>query len=275
MNEKNDSFDLLRIAGLKGRSGGPDKKYASFNRRMLAVTVDSVLLMLLIAPIVEVLFTLSYGPPPITLEELRRQMQMQPSQEEAAAYFWEVLRTTGFLERYVAKSLIQLLVLLGLTGWCWSKWSATPGKMLLRIKVVNADTEQPITTRQIFLRLLGYIVSGPSLVGIFWIGIDKRRQGWHDKIANTVVVVVPWNSAKERKINKKPLYKRILYGSILVCIWVFVFLPKKYFGLHLGAIEAGIFTLIWLWLFSKAVDLDIGFGSYQKPPEDENKDSPN
>lgn len=61
-------------------------------------------------------------------------------------------------------------------------------------------------------------------------------------------------------MKKKPLYKRILYGSILVVLWVVVFLPKKYFGFHLGAIDVWIFVPVWMWLFSKATDLDFGFG---------------
>jgi uncharacterized RDD family membrane protein YckC len=28
----------------------------------------------------------------------------------------------------------------------------------------------------------------PLFLGFFWIAIDMRKQGWHDKLANTVVV---------------------------------------------------------------------------------------
>jgi len=34
-----------------------------------------------------------------------------------------------------------------------------------------------------------YFLSGlPLLLGIFWIAFDGRKQGWHDKLAGTVVV---------------------------------------------------------------------------------------
>ena len=45
------------------------------------------------------------------------------------------------------------------------------------------------STAQLLLRYLGYYVSMiPCFIGIFWIGFDRRKQGWHDKIARTVVV---------------------------------------------------------------------------------------
>jgi len=28
----------------------------------------------------------------------------------------------------------------------------------------------------------------PFFLGILWVGIDARKQGWHDKLAGTVVV---------------------------------------------------------------------------------------
>ncbi|MEO8407836.1 MAG: RDD family protein, partial [Oxalobacteraceae bacterium] len=35
----------------------------------------------------------------------------------------------------------------------------------------------------------GYFVSAlPFCLGLIWVGLDKRKQGWHDKLAGTVVV---------------------------------------------------------------------------------------
>ncbi|NNC54671.1 MAG: RDD family protein, partial [Pseudomonadales bacterium] len=28
----------------------------------------------------------------------------------------------------------------------------------------------------------------PLLLGLIWVGIDKRKQGWHDKLAGTLVI---------------------------------------------------------------------------------------
>ena len=46
-----------------------------------------------------------------------------------------------------------------------------------------------ITFGVAFLRLIGYLVSGAMFyLGFLWIAVDPRKQGWHDKIAGTVVI---------------------------------------------------------------------------------------
>ena len=45
------------------------------------------------------------------------------------------------------------------------------------------------TLTQLVIRYLGYFVSTiPLGLGLLWVGFDRRKQGWHDKMANTVVV---------------------------------------------------------------------------------------
>lgn len=73
--------------------------------------------------------------------------------------------------------------------WTWR--GQTPGKMVLGIKVIRTDSS-PITLGYAFLRYLGYIVSAMTLyIGFIWIAFDSRKQGLHDKIADTYVVKLP------------------------------------------------------------------------------------
>ena len=73
--------------------------------------------------------------------------------------------------------------------WLWSKLQATPGKMLVSAKIVDADTGAPPTLGQLLIRYLGYFLSAiPLGLGFLWVGFDRRKQGWHDKLANTIVV---------------------------------------------------------------------------------------
>ena len=77
-----------------------------------------------------------------------------------------------------------------LTLWFWVKYAATPGKMLLDCEIVDAYNGNPITSRQALLRYIGYIISAlPLGLGFLWIILDKRKQGWHDKLAGTVVII--------------------------------------------------------------------------------------
>jgi len=65
----------------------------------------------------------------------------------------------------------------------------TPGKMLLGLQVVSLDGSR-ISFGIAFLRSIGYLVSSIVFcLGYIWIGFDRKKQGWHDKIANTVVII--------------------------------------------------------------------------------------
>lgn len=71
----------------------------------------------------------------------------------------------------------------------WIYRSATPGKMAIRAKIVDARTGQPPSKGQLVGRYFAYYLSMfPFFLGFLWIAWDSRKQGWHDKLAGTVVV---------------------------------------------------------------------------------------
>ena len=75
------------------------------------------------------------------------------------------------------------------TIWFWLRFLATPGKMALKLKIVDARTGNRLSLGQSLGRYFAYILSMiPLGLGFIWIGIDKKKQGWHDKLANTVVI---------------------------------------------------------------------------------------
>lgn len=64
----------------------------------------------------------------------------------------------------------------------------TPGKKILRIKVVSTDGS-PISTGQAIGRWFSYIISGAIIyIGYLWVLIDQKNQAWHDKITGTYVI---------------------------------------------------------------------------------------
>ncbi len=71
----------------------------------------------------------------------------------------------------------------------WLKIASTPGKLLIRSEIIDADTGDMPTGKQWLLRYLGYYVATmPFAVGLLWVLWDEKHQGWHDKMANTLVV---------------------------------------------------------------------------------------
>ncbi len=133
-------------------------EYAGFWVRFGAVLIDLVV----IAIVFWVPLTLIYG------EEYW-------SGEQFYYGFWDLM--FNYILPFVA------------TVWFWLRFLGTPGKMALRLKVVDANTGEKLSLGQAIGRYFAYIVAAlPLLLGYIWIGIDKRKQGLHDKLAGTVVI---------------------------------------------------------------------------------------
>lgn len=133
-------------------------EYAGFWIRTGAALIDSLLLLMVMAPVL----TLIYG-----------------------KAFWLGANAPSGL---VAFSLNYVLPAIAVVAF-WIYKSATPGKMALNIRIVDAETGGKPSTGQLIGRYLAYYVSAiPLFLGIIWVGVDARKQGWHDKLAKTLVI---------------------------------------------------------------------------------------
>jgi uncharacterized RDD family membrane protein YckC len=75
------------------------------------------------------------------------------------------------------------------TGVLWAVWGTSPGKRALHLRIVDADTGEPMTVKQAALRTLGYLLSFATCgAGFLWVLFNPRKQALHDRIANTVVI---------------------------------------------------------------------------------------
>jgi uncharacterized RDD family membrane protein YckC len=100
------------------------------------------------------------------------------------AWAWGIEGTSG-----AAGQVLVQAVQAGATLAFWHVRQATPGKAWLDMAIVDAATGGRVPFPRLVLRYLGYIVSGlPFGLGFLWVIWDRRRQGWHDKIAGTLVV---------------------------------------------------------------------------------------
>jgi uncharacterized RDD family membrane protein YckC len=107
-----------------------------------------------------------------------------------AVYGWAYLdgSKTGFVSG-PADFIISYVLPAAASIVFWLTRQATPGKMAVSARIVDARTGGKISTGQAIGRYLGYF---PSMLvfglGILWVGFDPRKQGWHDKMAGTVVI---------------------------------------------------------------------------------------
>ena len=93
-----------------------------------------------------------------------------------------------FTVNYGANAIGALIGLVYFVGfWTWR--GQTLGMMPFNLWVVRADTGGSLDIVRAFLRYVGLIISfAVILIGVIWVAFDARKQGWHDKIANTLVI---------------------------------------------------------------------------------------
>ena len=87
------------------------------------------------------------------------------------------------------RDLLGLLAVAAAVIGFWRYCGATPGKIALGVKIVDAASGGPPTLGRLVLRFFAYFVCAfPLYLGFLWAAFDRRKQGWHDKIARTVVI---------------------------------------------------------------------------------------
>lgn len=132
------------------------RDYAGFWQRAMACLIDGLLVVVISVPVIVVAFGAEY-------------FSLDPERHS-----WDLLTW-----------LLLGIVVVGFWRYC----GATPGKLALALKVVDARTGGRPPTGRLVVRFLCYFVSAlPLYLGFLWIAVDRRKQGWHDKIAGTVVI---------------------------------------------------------------------------------------
>ena len=67
----------------------------------------------------------------------------------------------------------------------WTYYSATPGKMIMKMTIVDADTLAKPTKWQFVKRFLGYVT---ILFGIWFVPFSKQHRALHDRLSGTLVI---------------------------------------------------------------------------------------
>jgi uncharacterized RDD family membrane protein YckC len=142
----------------KGTKNMNEQEYAGFWIRLGATLIDTVIMVIVLTIPLSFIYGQQYW--------------------HGTAYihgFWD------FILGYVVPIMATI--------WFWLRFMGTPGKMALKLRVVDAHTGNKLSLGQAIGRYFAYIVSiVPFGLGFIWIGIDSRKQGWHDKLAGTVVI---------------------------------------------------------------------------------------
>lgn len=155
-----------------------EPRYARLQVRMYAGIVD----VLLLTPIYFLLIRLRDMPERLAILN-DQYAQKLISQHELIMGTKHYFLYEGGWQLMAINTLMDVIILGILIITCWHFWSATPGKKLFSLKVVDEETLEKPATSQLVVRFLGYLT-----LGFVWIPFNKRRQGWHDIFAHTLVI---------------------------------------------------------------------------------------
>jgi uncharacterized RDD family membrane protein YckC len=137
-----------------------DQEYAGFWIRTGAAILDSILTLIIVMPILTAIYGAEYW---------------------LSDKGFSLLGGWDFFFNYLFPAMAIIAL--------WVYKSATPGKMATKLTIVDAETGAKPSTGQFLVRYLGYYIATiPLCLGIIWVAFDKRKQGWHDKLAGTVVI---------------------------------------------------------------------------------------
>jgi uncharacterized RDD family membrane protein YckC len=140
---------------------------------MMAFCIDKIILF------ITSIFILFVGVLALSLGFLSHYSEFLPDRlaETSLIFVFLYFLMTAFI------SMLYFTYFHGTTG-------QTFGKMIFGLQVVQSTGEK-MTIGVGFLRWVGYIISAIVFyMGFIWIAFDGKKQGWHDKIAGTVVVRV-------------------------------------------------------------------------------------
>jgi len=154
--------------------------YAGLGRRFIAFIVD-IILIILIGSVVITFFSLVNG--------------IKYAYFMATGVHYSALTEAGSLDAALGPIVASFGMIFIVIPWLYfagfesSRSQATPGKVLLHLIVTDLAGNKPTFARTT-LRFFGkYISTLIIFIGFLMIGFTKKRQGLHDKIAGSLVLL--------------------------------------------------------------------------------------
>ena len=218
------------LATRLGRKKTPEEGeilYAGFKVRLFAMFLDTTIIMLALLLMFPGMTEMRLEPPAevvAIMEQAQQDLESQKitQQEFDQIYREQLLRSIDF-KQIVTDSVIQFIVGTIFIMSFWFYKAATPGKMLLGIKIVDADSMEIPSKGQLIKRYLGYIISTlPLCLGFITVAFNKKKQGWHDKLANTLVIYSrPYSQEWE---DKKFKYQTVFFTIVIILMIMYTYM---------------------------------------------------
>ncbi|MCX7891540.1 MAG: RDD family protein [Burkholderiales bacterium] len=150
----------------QGKAAGPAAlrgvEYVGFGRRCAAAVIDFLVIFVVTFPLLYAV----YGRQVFDTDRM-------------------LLGPVDFVVSYVFPAIYAVAF--------WRYKQATPGKMAISAIIVDARTGGRVPLARLVGRYFAYFISAVPLgLGFLWIAVDRKKQGWHDKIVRTLVIEEPF-----------------------------------------------------------------------------------
>ncbi len=165
--------------------------YVNLMPRLFASAIDLIILTIICTPIMTLISATIYS---FLFKDFLIQKGIAIYTKEVFAVF----QSSGFIEYVFSANLTQTYLtaalILNLINAVfialyflafWNYTSTTPGKMLMHIKIVDAESFAKPTKWQFIKRLFGYVT---AIIGLWSALVSTKKQAMHDRISGTVVI---------------------------------------------------------------------------------------
>ena len=150
-----------------------------------------------------------------------------------------------------ASTATDFIIDLGYFSYFWSSLGGgqTPGMRVFRLRIVRVDGT-PLSVVGALLRFVGLIISVIALgIGVFWVAFDANKQGWHDKIASTFVLMDEPGPYPVQVTFADAEGGRFWSIPVLGIVARLVLLLPHYFVLYsVGILVFAAQLVIWVWV---------------------------
>ena len=163
----------MKLGVLRGYQG----YYAGFTSRLLAMIIDTVILVL---AYVGLTWFISVS---VKILPIGRVFGFSLSALLGQEGSGQLVSTGTVIAVFTLSTIVYYVFFWTITG-------QTLGMILMGLRVVTIEGRR-LTAWRAIIRFIGYIIAAlPFFLGFAWILVDNRRQGWHDKIAGTYVAYI-------------------------------------------------------------------------------------
>lgn len=186
-------------------------KYATLNKRMIAVSIDMLLITLILNPIMSFLEKIIYmgRTPYMAIMDYAQNGHIEGQTIDITTIV-NLFIEEGLLGKFVFMQLVPFCILGVYFVFCWARYGYTFGGYFLSISVrFDDDSQSNISFLRSLMRFLASFLCYLSLgLGYLIMSFNKKRQSVHDKICKTIVIEQKPDFSLVEKLGFKSLSKQ-------------------------------------------------------------------